>query len=217
MFFYLQAVAQQIIITIKKFSYKKIMKKLTLAACLVLLSSVGAFAQLNLGLKAGLNYTTIKAQNNEFDESGVLGYQVGVWGRFGNAFYLQPELYLGTKGSKLKFSTSGGTVEEKQKFTTLDVPLLLGTKFGTDKLNLRLMAGPAFQFNLDENSSAFDQATDPDFYKYRDFVTNAQIGAGVDFGSLSVDLRYETSLQDINKDDGQRQNLLHLSVGFKLL
>ncbi|WP_442796130.1 porin family protein [Pelobium manganitolerans] len=193
------------------------MKKLAITACMVLLASVGAFAQFNLGVKAGLNYTTIKAQNNEFDESGVLGYQLGVWSRFGNTFYLQPELYLGTKGSKFKFSTGAGTVEEKQKFTTLDVPILLGTKFGTNKANIRIMAGPSFQFNLDENSSAFKQATDADFYRYKDFVTNAQVGAGVDIGSLSVDLRYETSLQDINKNDGQKQNLLHLSLGFKLL
>lgn len=192
------------------------MKKLFMIACLVLLSSAGAFAQFNLGLKAGLNYTTIKAQNNEFDENGILGYQAGVWARIGTKLYLQPEIYLGTKGSKIEFESGGSNIDVKQKFTTLDVPLLLGTKFGTDKLNFRIMAGPAFQFNLDENSSAFNQATDPDFYKYRDFVTNGQIGAGVDLGSLSVDLRYETSLQDINKDDGQRQSLLHLSVGYKL-
>ena len=78
------------------------------------------------------------------------------------------------------------------------------------------MAGPSFQFNLDDNSSAFDQATNPDFYKYKDFITNVQAGAGVDFGNLAVDLRYETSLHDINQNDGQKQSLLHLSLGFKI-
>lgn len=193
------------------------MKKLVIVAFLVLGSTIGAFAQFNLGLKAGLNYTTIKAQDKEFDESGVLGYQAGVWARFGNKFYVQPEMYIGTKGSKIEFTSGGTSVDVKQKFTTLDVPLLLGTKFGTDDLNIRIMAGPAFQFNLDEDNNAFNQATDPNFYKYRDFITNAQVGAGVDLGNLSVDLRYETSLQDINRNDGQKQNLLHLSVGFKLL
>lgn len=192
------------------------MKKLILAACLVLITSAAAFAQFNLGLKGGLNYTTIKAQDNQFDESGVLGYQVGAWARFGKIFYLQPEAYIGTKGSTFKFQTGTTTVEEKQKFTTLDVPLLLGTKIGTDKLNFRIMAGPSFQFNLDDNSSAFDQATNPDFYKYKDFITNVQAGAGVDFGNLAVDLRYETSLQDINQNDGKKQSLLHLSLGFKI-
>ena len=196
------------------------MKKVILIVAIVTMSSVGAFAQFSLVLKAGLNYNTIKAQNNEFDNSGILGYQVGAWARVGNKLYLQPEAYIGTKGSDLTLKINSGsgttTTERKQKFTTLDVPLLLGTKFGLDKLNFRIMAGPSFQFNLDDNSSAFTQATNPDFYKYRDFVTNGQIGAGVDFGNFSVDLRYETSLQDINKNDGQKQNLIHLSLGFKL-
>lgn len=134
------------------------MKKLILAVCFVMISTMVTFAQFNLGLKAGLNYTTIKAQNNEFNEGGILGYQVGVWGRIGNSFYLQPEIYIGTKGSNFKFQAGATTVEKKQKFNTLDVPLLLGTKIGSEKINFRLMAGPSFQFNLDDNTTAFNQA-----------------------------------------------------------
>lgn len=197
------------------------MKKIVLAAFLLIVTSAGAFAQFHLGIKGGLNYTTIKAQDNQFDQSGVLGYQLGVWSRIGKSFYLQPEIYVGSKGSNITFSTSSSTgsttTEAKQKFTTLDVPLLLGTRIGKDKANFRLMVGPSFQFTLDDNSSAFSQATNPDFYKYRDYVTNLQAGAGIDLGNLSVDLRYETSLQDINKSNGQRQSLLHLSLGFKIL
>lgn len=195
------------------------MKKILLAACFILLVSASASAQFNLGIKGGLNYNTIKAENQEFDESGVLGYQLGLWARLGKGIYLQPEAYIGTKGSKLRFKTLGSatTVEEEQKFTTLDVPLLLGVKVGKEKLNLRFMAGPAFQFNLGNNGASFSQATNPSYYEYRDFITNLQGGAGVDLGNLSVDLRYETSLQDINKNSGQRQSLVHLSLGFKLL
>jgi hypothetical protein len=194
------------------------MKKLILVSAFLLLVINGAFAQFNLGIKGGLNYNTIKAENEEFDESGVLGYQLGLWARLGKGIYLQPEAYIGTKGSKLRFETGLGsaTVEEEQKFTTLDVPLLLGAKVGGEKLNLRFMAGPAFQFNLGDSGASFSQATNPSYYEYRDFVTNLQAGAGVDLGNLSVDLRYETSLQDINQSNGQKQSLLHLSLGFKL-
>lgn len=183
------------------------------------LSHSGAYAQFNVGVKGGLNYSTIKAKNREIDKSGILGYNLGVWARVGNAFYLQPELYLGSKGAELKFEENGSSVEQtgKVKFTTLDLPVLLGTRFGLSNFNLRLMAGPAFQFNLDTDESAFNQATDIDFYRYRDFVTNLQAGAGVDIGNISVDLRYETGLQDINKNDGQKQNLVHLSLGWKIL
>jgi hypothetical protein len=196
----------------------KIMKKLTLVVAVVLLTSAATFAQFNLGLKAGLNYATISAKDNQFNEDGVLGYQTGIWARVGKVFYVQPEVYLGTKSSDFTFTTVGNlTVQENQKFTTLDVPVLLGTKIGTNKFNARLMAGPSFQFLLDDNNSAFSQAVDPSFYKYKDFITNLQAGVGIDLGNISVDLRYETSLQDINDNDGQKQNLLHLSLGFKLL
>ena len=183
------------------------------------LLQTGAFAQFNVGVKAGLNYSTIKAKDQDIDKSGILGYNLGLWSRIGNGFYVQPELYLGSKGAELKFQEDGSAVEQsgKVKFTTLDLPVLLGTRIGMSNFNIRLMAGPAFQFNLDTDESAFNQATDLDFYRYRDFVTNLQAGAGVDVGNISVDLRYETGLQDINKNDGQKQNLIHLSVGFKIL
>lgn len=196
------------------------MKKILFLSLFALLCASSSFAQFNLGIKGGLNYSTIKAENQEIDESGILGYQLGLWSRIGGNFYLQPELYIGSKGSDFKFrSNVGGTTvvqSGEARFTTLDVPLLLGAKIGVDKLNFRLMAGPAFQFNLNTDDNAFQQAVNPDFYRYRDFVTNLQAGAGVDIGNLSLDLRYETSLQDINKNDGLSQSLLHLSLGFKI-
>lgn len=195
------------------------MKKITLLSFILIGFAFNSFAQLNAGIKAGLNYSTVKAENSEFNESGVLGYQAGVWARIGNSFYFQPELYIGSKGADVEFNTANTTVTQsgKIKFTTLDVPLLIGTKVGFNQLNLRFMAGPSLQFNLDKNENVFSQSTNPDFYKYEDFVTNLQLGAGVDVGNIAVDLRYETGLQDINKNNGQRQNLIHLSLGFKLL
>ena len=195
------------------------MKKILLLSIVTLLCVANSYAQFNVGLKAGINYSTIKAEDNQFDEDGILGYQAGVWARVGKGFYFQPEIYLGSKGADLKYEVDGTEVTQssKVKFTTLDVPLLLGTKIGLQNFNLRLMAGPSLQFNLDKDEGAFSQAMNPDFYRYRDFVTNLQAGAGVDVGNISVDLRYETSLQDINENDGQKQNLLHLSLGFKIL
>lgn len=194
------------------------MNKIKFIVLLLIACTNTVFAQFNVGIKAGLNYATIKAKNAQFEESGVLGYQAGVWARIGKSIYVQPEAYIGSKNTDIKFTQSGSTIEQKGslKFTTLDIPVLLGKKFGVDKLNFHVVAGPSFQFNLDENNSAFSQATNPDFYKYRDFVTNLQIGGGVDLGNLSVDLRYETSLQDINTTGGQHNNLVHLGIGYKL-
>jgi hypothetical protein len=177
----------------------------------------------NLGVKAGVNLAKL---NSDFaSEENRLGYQIGAWARIGGAsFYVQPEAYIGSKGNKfISFQQDNGnevSAEGKVKFTTLDVPVLLGTKFGAKNLNFRLMAGPVISFILDENStfsSAYQQATDFDNYKNQ--ALGLQAGAGVDVGSISVDLRYEAGLSNISKSEkySQKPNLFQLSLGFKIL
>lgn len=200
------------------------MKKITFLTLFLAFVGISAFAQLpkfNLGLKAGLNLA--KLQSDFAAEENKLGYQIGAWARIGTlGFYVQPEAYLGSKGNKfVNFQSDGNTVaaDGKVRFTTLDVPVLFGTKVGTSKLNARFMAGPVISFIIDKNttfSSGFDQATD--FGNYKDQAFGAQIGAGVDLGNLSFDLRYEAGLSNLSESDkyDQRQNLWHLSLGYKL-
>ena len=82
------------------------------------------------------------------------------------------------------------------------------------------MAGPVLSLVLDENttfSSAFNQATD--FGDYKNQAFGIQAGAGVDVGSISVDLRYEAGVSNISKSEKYKQtpNLFQLSLGFKIL
>lgn len=177
------------------------------------------FAQFNLGIKVGLNYAIISAREGQFDYKGVLGYQGGVWARFGKDIYFQPEVYVGTKNTDIKITQIGTTIKKngKIKFTTIDLPLLFGKQIGVEKLNFHFVVGPCLQFILQENNNIYNQVTNPDFYNYRPFVANLQAGGGVDLGNLSLDLRYETGLQDINKFNGQHNNLIHFSLGYKLL
>jgi hypothetical protein len=203
------------------------MKKLILFAGLLLTTSVAALAQLpsfTAGIKAGVNYSQLKSKQDFTDDKSILGYQVGVFTRLGGAgLYLQPELYLGSKGNDfVKFQSGGNTIEAKGKvrFTTLDLPVLLGTKFGPSKFNIRFMAGPVVSFIVDKNTT-FDSAYEEvaDFKNYKNQSYGLQAGGGVDVGNLSVDLRYEAGLSNVSKNDNydQKQNLFHLSLGFKLL
>lgn len=195
------------------------MKKIAFTG-LLLLAAVTTFGQsFTLGLKTGVNLATLKG--NVGDESNRLGYQAGAWTRFGGAgFYLQPEVYLGTKGGEFGSIQQDGTTYQgsgKVNFTTLDVPVLIGNKFGFDKLNFRIMAGPVISFMLNQSAREnYDVATDFDNYKNQTF--GAQGGAGIDFGNLSVDLRYEQGLSNIDKSGkyDQKQNLWHLSLGYKI-
>lgn len=200
------------------------MKKIIFSIVFLTIGWATAKAQtFNLGVKAGVNLAKL---NSDFaSEENRLGYQIGAWARIGGAsFYVQPEAYIGSKGNKfISFQQDNGnevSAEGKVKFTTLDVPVLLGTKFGAKNLNFRLMAGPVISFVLDENStfsSAYQQATD--FNDYKNQALGLQAGAGVDVGSISVDLRYEAGLSNISKSEKytQKPNLFQLSLGFKIL
>lgn len=195
-----------------------------MAGCLVLITGLSAYAQkFSLGIKGGVNYSSLKTKDNLTDENNIMGYQVGIFARAGaTGLYFQPELYLGTKGTEYtKIQTSTTTVEQKAKvkFTTLDLPLLLGTKIGVDKLNLRFMAGPVVSFKIDDETtfpSAYNQVSD--FGNYKNQALGIQAGGGVDLGNLTLDLRYEAGLSNISESEkyNQKQNLFHLSLGFKL-
>ena len=197
------------------------MKKSILLSCM-LLAAVTTFAQLpsfNLGLKTGANMASLKGDVG--DESNRLGYQAGVWARVGGAgFYVQPEVYLGSKGSEFGSIQQDGTTYEgnaKVNFTTLDIPVLIGNKFGFDKLNFRIMAGPVISFLLNKDSKEnYDVATDFDNYKNQ--TIGLQTGGGVDLGNLSLDLRYEKGLTNIDKSGkyDQKQNLWHLGLGYRI-
>jgi len=189
------------------------MKKIILSTAFLLAVCISAKAQFSLGIKGGVNYSTINSDN--LKSSGVAGYQAGVFARFGNSFYLQPEVYVSSTGGH--FESNDNNYSGNVKFTNLNVPLLLGYKFGPKNLNFRVMAGPIYTSLMNKNESLsqnFNVAYN-DFGHYRSSTLGYQAGAGVDIGAITADLRYEGNLTDVNPDFGQRQNLWALSIGFK--
>lgn len=191
------------------------MKKYLLSALLIIAATIGAKAQFSLGVKGGVNYSKISTDN--FSNSSVAGYQAGLFARFGGGFYIQPELYLSSKGGKFDATQNGTNYNGKVKFTDLNVPLLLGHTFGEKNLNFRIMAGPIYSYILDKNqtfSANFNNAY-ADFGHYNNSTLGYQAGAGVDIGPITADLRYEGDLTKVSQQYGQRNNLWALSVGFK--
>lgn len=194
------------------------MKKIILSVMLAL-SSIFAFGQLmpkfNFGIKGGLNLSKFKTTNT-FSSDNQAGYFVGVWTRFGAAgLHLQPELYLTGKNAKL-ISSAGS--ENTVKFTSLDVPILIGTKIGAAGVGLRLNTGPVVSFILNDEQN-FGQAASSAFKgKFKDQAYAWQFGAGLDISKLSVDLRYESGLSKINAENypTTKLNLFTLGLGYRL-
>jgi opacity protein-like surface antigen len=189
------------------------MKKFLFSAALLIAVSIGAKAQVSLGIKGGVNFSKISADN--LKESTLTGYQAGLFARVGSSWYFQPELYLSGTGGKFEASENQQNFSGKVRFTNLNVPLLIGKSFGEKDLNFRVMAGPIYTYQLSKSGNLGDNINGA-IDNFNKSNIGYQVGAGVDIGAITADLRYEGGLTKVSDSFAKRQNLWALSVGFKI-
>ena len=169
---------------------------------------VVANAQIKFGVKGGVNSSTIKMDDiititqgvEEYSlegiKSGTVGFHAGLMTRvtfFG--VFIQPELY---------FSSTGGEVEvtdlitqdvsiKKMEFKKLDIPVLVGFKFGPARIN----AGPVASIIIDSKADLIETAGYEEKLKGASF--GYQAGVGIDILSISLDVRYEGNLSKLGE------------------
>ncbi|WP_297704619.1 outer membrane beta-barrel protein [uncultured Eudoraea sp.] len=158
------------------------MKKSFLIALLVL-GCLSTFAQKKsgFGIKAGLNYSSngdyLEAVGEALQNPDAnVGYHVGLFGKWGDKFYLRPEVvYTHTKS---------GYSDGDLKIDKLDVPVLGGWRIIGP---LNIFVGPSFQYIL--NSKFSDISIDN---IENDFTVGLNAGVGVNLGRIGLEIRYET-------------------------
>ncbi|MES2064715.1 MAG: porin family protein [Bacteroidota bacterium] len=200
------------------------MKKLLLTLGIFLAVATATQAQVlpsvQFGVKGGVNLSSLSNSSGTFSADNRAGYLGGIWARFGAlGFNFQPELYVTSKNVDINNSN---TKVGSAKFTSIDVPLLLGGKIGAFGLGGRFYAGPLLSFAINKDNSfgsAVGGATRFD-YKSSNFALTA--GAGIDISKISIDLRYEAGLTKQNYFDGStnyktRVSLFNLSLGYAFL
>lgn len=199
-----------------------------LLVALCLLFAVPAFSQLKLGLKVGGSSTNIDAEDfmvgNELDVSlqdvnfGIHGGLV-IRAQLGK-FLIQPEVLFNSNSVDYKVDDLSNNIIgqiKEEKFQYLDIPLLLGYKFGP----LRLMAGPEGHIFINNSS----ELTDFDNYdeKFKSMTLSWLGGIGLDLWSLMLDVRYEGSFNKFGEhirfgnqqfDFDDRPSRWTFSVGF---
>ena len=217
------------------------MKKLSVILFIVLFS-VPAFSQfIKFGIKAGAESNT--APEYKYDITVVGGNKIitpendASWGFHGGIFtrinifflYLQPEVVFASTSydyavvnlSPISSSIYTSFPTISQKFNRLSVPLLVGMKFGSFRIN----AGPVANMQIGSPKALIDDPNFKDMYKRA--VWGFQAGIGVDIlKKLTLDARYAGSLgekygdavkigsQNFKLDYGQKSFLLSIGLMF---
>jgi opacity protein-like surface antigen len=170
------------------------MKKVFLMISLAFAFSQTSTAQLDFGVKAGLNYNSESIQETGQDlfegAESKTGYHAGIWLRFKLpiiGFYLRPELVYTNLENELLYKESQTTSYNFQK---VDIPVLIGKKFfGIGNV----FAGPSFQYILNSDFSLNDiENVDTD-----GFTVGLQVGAGIELNNLGIDVRWERGLNTV--------------------
>lgn len=195
------------------------------------------------GIKAGANLSNVNGSNDLSLNSGSsafnfkdndnrsLGFAGGVFFRFGKTFYLQPEILLSQKGGKFNVYKDGvqdGDGKVDVRFSNLDVPVLFGVRVAKF---FRVNVGPMASLRLSNNGKIKDSFDDVTGSNSSAEINNRlafgyQAGVGVDFGRVSLDVRYEgnfTEIVKVNFDNattasqfGKKGNLFQATLGFAI-
>ncbi|HUW06490.1 MAG TPA: porin family protein [Williamwhitmania sp.] len=178
------------------------MKRYSLILLFVFLTVGIANAQLfKFGIKAGVSSSRVKFSeidlgNNLVAKEGnsITGMHFGVVSRVQLlGLFVQPELYFSSTGGDIKIvdiSTGVETVRT-QKFNKIDIPVLVGWKFGPARVGI----GPVASIVIS------DKAVLKDYTGYDEQFNKAtfgyQVGVGLDIWKIGFDLRYEGSLSKL--------------------
>ncbi len=152
---------------------------------LILLLGVEGQSPINVGLKFGMNYSSLITSFDEiFDKSQITHYHAGAFVRFSlDKVYLQPEVYFNTKGGIIdEFNTlyiSEPNYWEDFRYQTIDIPILLGFHLINKPIfNFRVYGGPVLSYVTTE--PIIKDFSDLNVEELKDNFIGAQIGIGFD-------------------------------------
>jgi len=217
------------------------MKNLITALLLALGATQFTHAQIDFGLKGGINYNSdsfdvnaleaIKEDITKGETKSKTGFHAGLWTRIKLpmvGFYIRPEIVY--TALKSEASSSGETLADFS-FQKIDIPVLFGKSF----LKVaHVFIGPSFQYVIDGDLD-FKNITEIDTEsietKVDGLTVGAQLGLGLEIKNIGIDVRWErgfsdiessflgnqadgTSFEDVDFDTRVNQFIVSLSVKF---
>ncbi|RPH31633.1 MAG: PorT family protein [Bacteroidales bacterium] len=159
--------------------------------------------KLQLGIKAGINYSNVyDSEGEDFVADPKIGFVGGAFVAIplGKFLGFQPEMLLSQKGFKATGSILGIDYDYTRTSTFIDVPLFLQLK---PSEAITLVAGPQFSFLIKQKDKLGDSSIDQDFDN--DNIRRNTMGfvLGIDIcpSNLVISARAGWDIQN-NKGDG---------------
>lgn len=169
------------------------MKKQIISIVIFVLMAIPAFSQINFGVKGGLNLSKLSLDNKALTYERGPGFDIGAFVRLGigDLMYIQPEVMYAVNPIDVQFDLINGIeIGQDNSLKSIDIPINVGVKFGSDGVNIRAFAGPRFGFAVNKIFAIEEYS---DAIKTSTFSFGGRAGVGIDFLFLSLDLLYDYS------------------------
>jgi len=176
-----------------------IIKRFFIVYILLFMGVSPVISQIRIGIRAGVYSTRIKADDFRsggklirFDGESKMGYHLGVVTQWEyHHVFLQPELLFCSIRNDIYIDGSGDEELTELELNKIDLPVMLGYKWGTFKIE----AGPVASILINDKSELND-LTGYDLLLKRATI-GYQAGFGFDVSQLSLDFKYEGSLSGL--------------------
>lgn len=161
-----------------------------------LLFTVSTQAQIKLGVKGGVNISKVYLSDDIFDDSNIIGFQVGpsLEAMFMSSIGIEASVLYSQRGLKVK--ENGKSTETRTNY--IDIPVNLKLKIGPPGLKAYAAGGPYIGFAISGDKSIngiFHGVNDQ--WKAKDFQAGLNFGAGVElFKFLQAGINYQIGLTD---------------------
>ena len=191
-----------------------------------------SFAQIEYGVKAGLNFSTLIDKDNDGavteNSSTKTGFHIGFTAEysFTDKFAFESGLLYSSKGTNSRYTDSGTTYKETLNLNYLEIPLNAVYKIELGNKKVLLKAGPYLGFAFSGKYIYDDGSSDKvnigsdrnnDEIKALDFGLN--FGAGIGIKSYTLGLQYEFGLANISPDTSNgykiSNSVFGISLGYK--
>jgi hypothetical protein len=183
------------------------MKKLGLSIAVLLIASM-SYGQFHFGPQIGFAGSNLSLDVDSIKNNLKSNFLVGVFMRFGQKIYVQPEVNWLTQGSVFKYPSLNNLspIEQTVKLSTIQVPVNIGWRMINLKVvNVRIFAGIAANFVVNKNvtTSGDEQNFDgtlPTEDDFKNTIWQWDAGAGVDVLMFALDVKYVGGLNNIFND-----------------